>query len=612
MSATALRSLGQPGLRLLAVAAAVLASGCSSLTPQIFSDRVVTVPATSNNCSDASKPASLDCAYEEAAQVKGRYMVAVRDQGNAQPLLSAGLIGLSGLTLFKGITHPNTRDMVGAGVLGSTALAWGSTQLSTPRLAVYRAGADALMCAMTAVEPLRPGQATLGAITDGPTVDTLYGRRAAVVARRNELAGLLRQHAALNTTTDVTTPAMTTCKPATFSAAKCPAAKPGQSEEDTKIALAQCKLLPPVKSPPQCTTTPAKTVTIAPPQRVTKAFGDARDEINTATQLVDDVKETINAMRDAGPLLARKTQDIQLAVSAEVDKTVPNLSAVMAAAGSLRTNALALTGFAAFKPGAAQGDSAFSALAAEDRSAVSGIEKATSALNDARVALNELAALSVGTDRALVRQTLNECAFRMAGIKLVVTPSAESVTVPLGTTAVFFAFVSGASGIPTATATGPKEVQVKFSAEGGQFRFEFAPPQGSKAGDKYKLTFAATSGAGTDAAVVQQVVQIAIADAVAATPGAAPADPKAKTGDGTGTGAGTTPPDGGPAARVKFKDLSDDNVAALGLPKTASDDAIQKAVNNCQATAKPAIPTTGAFDAATRDALKAKTCSPAG
>ena len=43
-------------------------------------------------------------AYRRAAVLRGRYLQAVEEQGNAGSQLGAGLLGLSAVALFKGVT----------------------------------------------------------------------------------------------------------------------------------------------------------------------------------------------------------------------------------------------------------------------------------------------------------------------------------------------------------------------------------------------------------------------------------------------------------------------------------------------------------------------------
>ena len=45
----------------------------------------------------AAPPKTLEEAYEDTAEVQRPYFTAVRDQGNAPPRVSLGVIGLSGI-----------------------------------------------------------------------------------------------------------------------------------------------------------------------------------------------------------------------------------------------------------------------------------------------------------------------------------------------------------------------------------------------------------------------------------------------------------------------------------------------------------------------------------
>ena len=193
----------------LACTTALLLMGCSSLSPYIFSERLIVRPSAGGSYTVVEKkePLTLEEAYTDAAWMQARYTTAVQDQGNATPQLSAWLIGLSAATLFKGLTSPNSHDIAGAGVVGSASWALGSTLLSRPRLDVYRAGIEALGCAMATVEPMRRAAPQLGKPDDAPGGSTLHGRMALVEQRRAALQALLETHAGLEASRISVTPA---------------------------------------------------------------------------------------------------------------------------------------------------------------------------------------------------------------------------------------------------------------------------------------------------------------------------------------------------------------------------------------------------------------------
>lgn len=584
--------------RALVACLALLASGCSSLTPQIFSERLLAQRDADGKykMETSEPPPSLELAYADAAFVQRRYISAVQDQGNATPQISAALIGLSALTLFKAITGANTNDLAAAGIVGSTVWVYGNTLLSKPRLDVYRAGADALMCAMAAVEPLRKGQQTLGQPTDGAEEETLYGRRAAVTKYRAALESLLRQHASLTDIVVTDVPGQPKQCKVIAVPATCPAIPAGTPKDEVTLLQARCRKLPSRKVERCTQETPAGKRSVAAPAAAFAAVSEARTQITGAAQQLKSAGRVIDTLTEAGPLLWKKSVQIQLMVSAEVDKTVPDLASVLAAAGGMRDIGFALTGFTGFKPGTAQGVSKARGLTQDQSQAVKAIEDATDALRDARVALEDLAGTSLGTGHAQARKTLNDCALKVSGVKLNVTPAGDSIPVALGGSTVFF--VSGGSGVPSgAVISGPKPAPLPLKLEGGQFRFEFATPQGVAVGDTLMLRFSDGAGA------VEKLVEVIVTEAPTPSTGTPPAN----TGE-------PKPADvaGGATASGKFKDMVDEEKTLLGLPATATDAEIQAAIDSCQKTAQPRIKVTGNFDPETKKALKSdpKTCKP--
>jgi len=477
----------------------LLGCGCSSLTPQIFSDRLIAEPASDAGTDVTKKgpPATFDEAYADAALVQRRYVTAVRDQGNATPALSAGLIGLSAVTLFKAVTGANTRDMAGAGVLGAAAWAYGTNTDSKARRDVYRAGAEALSCAMLAVEPLRKGQTSLGKATDTASENTLYGRSAAVRLALSNLSALREQHAALKQPLLVATAA----EPQKCTRQKVPAACaiPGGATADERAALeAACKRQPP-RIEQRCTPgRPAGTREVAANPAVLTAFASADTEAKAAQRELRAAQRVIGMLEEAGPALWKKSVQIQLSVSTEVEKTVPDLASVLAAGQGMRSVALGITGLEAFKPpeakvpvGAAEGEEDVRALASNDREALAALDAAVAALRQARTRLDDLVSGSVGAGHADVRKALNECSVKLTGVKLLVTPAGDNISVALGATQSFF--VSGGTGAPSgAIVSGAKVGPLPMRIDGGQIFFDYKA-EGVAAGDSVILRF--TDGA---------------------------------------------------------------------------------------------------------------------
>jgi hypothetical protein len=571
--------------------ATLFSAGCSSLSPQIFSERLMVDPgaAAGISTSEHKPPATFEEAYEDAALIQRRYLTAVRDQGNAVPALSAGLIGLSALAMFKSVTGTNTQDMAGAGVLGASAWAFGSTMDSKPRRDVYRAGAEALSCAMAAVEPLRKGQQSLGKPTDPSSKDTLYGRRAAVNDALANLAALRDWHAALLNRQEVDT--VVERQDCSAAAQPAPCEVPVGATADERASLERaCNAKPRPKKVCKMVKEP-RTTTIAPDPLVTTVFNKARDEADGASRQLKNAKRAIDTLEEAGPALWKKSVSIQIAVSTEVDKTIPDLASVLAAGQGMRSVAFGISGLDALKPiGGVQGKlEQVRTLSQVDRAAVDAIIAATSALRQARVRLDDLVTGSLGAGHAEFRKTLNECSVKLTGVKLLVTPSGDSISVALGSTASFF--VSGGTGVPSGTVvTGPKQGALPLRLDAGQFRFDYKV-EGVTAGDSVILRF--TDGAGQ----AEHLVEVKVTEATA---GAA-TEPKPKANvevaeSNSGTGSPT------------LADLPPDTRAKFGLAANATDADLTKALIDCQK--KAGIAVSGVFDEKTREAAEAGRCRP--
>jgi hypothetical protein len=206
------------------------------------------------------------------------------------------------------------------------------------------------------------------------------------------------------------------------------------------------------------------------------------------------------------------------------------------------------------------------------------------------VLLDDLVSGSVGSGHAEVRKTLNDCSVKLTGVKLLVTPAGDNVSVPFGGSVSFF--VSGGTGVPSgAVVSGPKQGGLPLRLDAGQFRFEYRP-DGMAVGDSVVVRF--TDGA----AQAEHLVEVKVTEAVQdkstnTTPGAIP-----------GATTGQTQPGPGLAT------LDPDTRKKLGLGANATEADFTKAVTRCQETAVPAIPKTAVFDSDTQRALGAGQCKP--
>lgn len=241
--------------------------GCSGLSPQIFSERLMVPSGAEGTTTTVTQPPkTLDEAYADAAHVQSLYLTAVRDQGNLIPRLSAGLLGLSAVALYQGLTSPSTDSLAAFGALGAAAFGYGRLVASPTRLDVYRAGAEALSCAMGAVEPLRVGQARLGQAGDDPTKSTLYGAIAQVRQQRNRLEALLDRDGALLVSATEAVPGR--AGSARTVKRRAPACNPPPKGTPPEVALAlkaQCERQPTVEAVITIPRTEPSTITRSAP-----------------------------------------------------------------------------------------------------------------------------------------------------------------------------------------------------------------------------------------------------------------------------------------------------------------------------------------------------------
>jgi hypothetical protein len=548
------------------IALACALTGCSSLEPQVFSERLQVRRGADGQFAQVKtdKAMSLDEAYAEADFMRRRYLTAVVDQGNAGPQLSAGLLGLSALTLLQGLNGSNAQDIAGVGIVGATAWSLGNTLLSRPRLEVYRAGAEALTCAMAAVDPLHKGKARLGTLEDKPGPKTLYGAMADVELKTQALRRVLDIHAGAQEGSTVVVPAIRSTRNCRAVPAK-PDPVPAGASPAERFAIEERNRA----KPPQqvCRDEPGKsesTETKLAPAPVRAAFRVAQNELVQADKQLEAAQKVIDELERAGPLLWQKTVDIQIAVSREVDKTVPDLAAVMRAAQGLRDLGYSMSGAEPLKPK----DTTAQSKAADERTATaadlkaqSALEAAALALSRARAALDRQVRPWSGVNDRDTRALLNACSVKTTGVQLRVTPTGDDLPVAKGGKAVFY--VSGGSGVPSAKViAGPVAADVPVRVEGGQFRFEFVPPSTLNAGDRVVLQFSDGAGAAT------HVVQLQVTEA------AAPA------GDtSTSPAARTDPPAGSDSPLMA---LSKEDLADLGLGAGATLEQRREALARCR------------------------------
>ena len=534
---------GTVGIAVIALFALPLV-GCTSLTPHLFAEGVVASRGADGRWkidAQTNRPNALRASLDETKLMRGRYLHAVAEQGNAIPQIAAGLLGLSALSLYKGVTGGlSTRDAAGAGVVGTTAWAWSSTLLPASRRDVYRAGAEALRCAMLTVEPFDRDDMPIGKPDDAPGNLTLHAALRATKDAERALTQQLARWGDREQDRPQALPSAPAPVPIARPAAPpaCPAAPPGERASERLVREEACR-----KSIAAATRAAAKAQKTASdaaataaaaaaqatppmlpvPPFVKAAFAAAREELAQARLKRAAAYTTIGELQGAGVLLADKSLEIQLAVSREVEKTVPDLASVLSLGQNLRSTAAALVagaGGAAVGVFTAQGSddlaaaAAASRLSALDVRAVRALAQARDELVAARIELDRWLVPFSGLSTSAAQQALNKCSVLTTGVSLKVSPAGDAHEVPAGGSIVFF--VSGGSGIPRATVGGSGALPATL--EGGLVRFKFDVPASASAGTEFALQF--TDGAGA----ASLIVKVRVAAAKAAAPDA-PAPP---------------------------------------------------------------------------------------
>lgn len=508
---------------MLIVLLTVIVAGCSIMSPHIFSERM-------KSRSGAGEHVSLDEAYADVADLQRRYVAAIEEQGNAPPKLSAALIALTGWAAYNGITSPTTRGLAKAGIAGAMGYAASSTLLSRERLDVYRAGVEALSCAMLAVEPMRAGSRYLGDPSDDASKYTVYGSKIEVEERSEILQAVIDKHSALGEAQTQTAARGVRFAPgaAATTAKNCETIQ-NLSATERLVQINRCK-----KNATKTTVGRSSTQTVFAPRELLVALQAAEREQSRAQASVQAAENVVKALAAAGPALLHKSLAIQLAVSAEVDKTIPDPAAALRAAQGMPDVAAAISGldFAAEAKARAQGgDEHHQTLTDKYRVPIKELQAATKKLAEARLKLDALVLPFTGVTEQGTREALNSCSVRTTGIDLKVSPVGDNIPIAQGKTAVFF--VAGGSGAPSAQVMiGPK-APMPLHVEGGLFRFEYPAPASALPGEAVVLRF--SDGTGT----VSRFVTLRI------VPGDSPADTGGKVS--TGASSANTPPPASPA-----------------------------------------------------------------
>ena len=528
-----------------------LLNACSTLTPQIFAESLYTqqplgavspasTTASGVQASARSGTVTVSRALAEAENVQRQYVSAVKDLSEVGTGSSAALLALGTLGLLKAVSNPNSKDLLALGILGSATYAYGTTMTSKPRQLLFLSGAEALTCAITATRPydlpdnwLRPSASTQGAVSTAactkPSADgasaaltdlSLLGRtqqaECARLALDRAMDGLRPFAHDLRILVTVGRPAPPRCSNARFPS--CPPQPASASADQLKLGRICEQRVAVQRDECAGTSERDRTETAHPDVRLAMARIDKMRRHLSA--MAGTARAQIAVAEGAGNALWDRTVTLQLKVAAEVLKTEPDLSAVLATTQGLKAGAFALTGApalgpaqAASAPSAAAFSGAANAKAESDRSAGKRrnepwvvpqnrpniqLDAADKALDDAASASSQLyEPLAELRERVRAAGTkLTRCSSTLPQAQLSLSPDIETLDLAAGASATFY--VSGGTGVPRGSVAPVGQTQTgkleRALDEQGRFRFVYTAPAKPTAGGHDVLSF--TDGAG--------------------------------------------------------------------------------------------------------------------
>lgn len=547
---------------LLALLGSAALAGCSALTPQLFSDRlIISDTAESRLTSSTTRGANPDrpsfrdqdiplpVAIGEAEALQLKYIKAVKDMSEEGANSNAAMIGLAALGVFKGVTHPSGHDLIGLGVLGSANYAYASTMLSRPRQTLYLAGAQALACVINASRPYNLPQGWLrppaGAGYTGPNLEGLLAK---LEDSQQALAATAETLKDLNRTVRrdewVGKAAAPHC--GQVSAAACPSAGDSTSADSLR-RKALCKSIEAAQQR-DCAGPQRRTVTVLPHPDVEHLLRQVRALQRHVGGQISQARRQVALLDSAGNALWDRTVAIQLNLGLEVLKTEPSAANVLAAAQTLRPAAFSLGGAPGLQnppkapaPASTAASGAASAGAPNISTAQSNpadrrglsttpvkpaettatrpeaeLQAGEKIYLEAQAAANALRNHMAELDQRLRAASgrLDQCSSQIAPARgLVVLPADEALEVDADKSLTFI--VSGGSGVargsvsPVGTAAAGKVAAPTLDAH-GQVQLVYTPDAKAKDGDHVVLLF--TDGAGS----LSHRVTVAIHKAAAA------------------------------------------------------------------------------------------------
>lgn len=502
-------------------------SGCAALSPQKFSDRLT--PAISGTITSVAKPTVAE-ARADAESVQKKYADAIQDLSNITPQISAALIGISATALYKVLTAGSTKAIAALGVGGSALWAYNATLTSPPRQRVYGEGIRALSCAITAASPYDRASMWI----DGFETEI---RDAALASE--QLRDWQDTYAYLLEPEKI--PRRTPNLPAACAGERpvCPKDNSGTLAGDQALKECGASLNNWNKN---CGAKSGKALTtVAPPAKFTAAMQRARDEQARSVLAVANANALRGTLDVAGQTLMDRSTDIQVKVSGEVLKTEPDPTAVLPTLKNLKQVATLISGSTLTVPtpktettagGAQSGSLIPAALPKADSERAREINDALTDLKGrldnsykARVTLESRLA-EVNGAVSKVNRTLDQCEFTSPGATvLVVSPSATSIELPLGSSQSFT--VSGGSGIPLGSVNAVAGAKLgdfpEPKIDRGTFSFAYKAPADGHVGDQVIVLFTDASHQGTHEVTITAVAAAPATDKPKSKSSSAPA-----------------------------------------------------------------------------------------
>jgi hypothetical protein len=311
-------------------------ASCTSVqTPRSFPSSMAPCVASSKNHCQVIPPVSEEAKQTVAGQIQeterlqAEYVGYIQDLAGLSPTLNVGLIGLSALSLYKGITNPNSSDLAAAGAIGSAAFAYGNQANTKQRQQIYLSGFTALICATSAAQPYNfPG------IDFKKLNSDAQNALAALRKTRAEVAYLSR-------TVTVTQPEHTLVS-------NCTANQKPYNCEGKSDKVACEKVNQNLAKVCQSKTVPEKKTVTGPSAEFTSALEQADTLIAAAEKNIDAMSALKGRIDQMAGQLKSTREDIAAAVEKERVKLEPDLNNVPATLQGLRDTAKKISGAGAF------------------------------------------------------------------------------------------------------------------------------------------------------------------------------------------------------------------------------------------------------------------------